>query len=377
MARIFLIVSIVLSIGSAVMAFLTKGDLKKVEDEQGRLVRQAKAVVSELGKASEVLDQTKGELAAAQKLAEDRQTEIGGLNRQLAGAKDEASKSKQEKSDVDKRLADAEGTVEKAKKDIEKVQGLEKELADLRASSMEAVAAKEREIERLRAEVVVAAKKPDGAKSPRGGEVADQMGGGVGDAREKKVSRKSAPKEGEIISYDTSWNFAVVSIGDRSGVTPESVLYAMRGDNPVAKLRVTKVFSDRTVVLPEEVSEVKSLARRDQRAPEVAFFDAMSKAFAPKKNVMRSVLVREGDRVVIAQGSEKKDERAAAVAEAKSAAINPSPAVVAPAPKADAADPLLAIPGLPGLPADDKPAEKPVGGDSKDAAPDPFKLNFN
>ncbi|MEY5016903.1 MAG: hypothetical protein RIS92_3261, partial [Verrucomicrobiota bacterium] len=88
--------------------------------------------------------------------------------------------------------------------------------------------------------------------------------------------------------------------------------------------------------------------------------------------------IRVGDKVVIAEGQEKKDERAAAVAEAKSAAAaSPVPAAAPAAPKADGADPLLAIPGLPGLPADDKPAEKPAGGDSKDAAPDPFKLNFN
>jgi len=376
MARIFLIVSIVLSIGSAVMAFLTKGDLKKVEDEQGRLVRQAKAVVSELGKASEVLDQTKGELAAAQKLAEDRQTEIGGLNRQLAGAKDEASKSKQEKSDVDKRLADAEGTVEKAKKDIEKVQGLEKELADLRASSMEAVATKEKEIEKLKADVLaVASKRAEGTKSVGGLDLGSGSGNLSASKGGQRSNKKPAPKWGSVVSYDAAWNFAVVSFGDRSGVTPETVLYAMRDGVTVSKLKVSKVYPDQTVVFPDEyVPQSKPVERQEDRAAiRLNLFGSRSKPVETGSGLT----IQVGDKVVIAEGQEKKDERAAAVAEAKSAAMNPSPAVVAPAPKADAADPLLAIPGLPGLPADDKPAEKPVGGDSKDAAPDPFKLNFN
>ena len=375
MVRIFLIVSIVLSLGSAVVAFLTKGDLKKVEDEQLRLVRQAKTVVAELGKTTDVLEQTKTDLAAATKLAEDRQNEIGGLNRQLAGAKDELAKSKLDKADSDKKVADFEGLVEKAKKDIERVQGLEKEMADLKASSMDAVAAKEKEIERLRGEVSAASKKQESGKTVRGGagEMEPVATGGGGVKSEARVSKKPAPKSGNVVSYDPAWNFAVISIGDRSGITPETVLYAMRGGATVAKLKVSKVYADRAVVLPEgAVAEIKPESKQEDRALiRLNLFNSKGRTDAVSA-------IRVGDKVVIAEGQEKKDERAAAVAEAKSAAAaSPVPAAAPAAPKADGADPLLAIPGLPGLPADDKPAEKPAGGDSKDAAPDPFKLNFN
>jgi hypothetical protein len=375
MVRIFLIVSIVLSLGSAVVAFLTKGDLKKVEDEQLRLVRQAKTVVAELGKTTDVLEQTKTDLAAATKLAEDRQNEIGGLNRQLAGAKDELAKSKLDKADSDKKVADFEGLVEKAKKDIERVQGLEKEMADLKASSMDAVAAKEKEIERLRGEVSAAAKKQESGRTVRGGagEMEPVATGGGGVKSEARVSKKPAPKSGNVVSYDPAWNFAVISIGDRSGITPETVLYAMRGGATVAKLKVSKVYADRAVVFPEgAVAENKPEPKQEDRALiRLNLFNSKGRTDAVSA-------IRVGDKVVIAEGQEKKDERAAAVAEAKSAAAaSPVPAAAPAAPKADGADPLLAIPGLPGLPADDKPAEKPAGGDSKDAAPDPFKLNFN
>jgi hypothetical protein len=375
MVRIFLIVSIVLSLGSAVVAFLTKGDLKKVEDEQLRLVRQAKTVVTELGKTTDVLEQTKTDLAAATKLAEDRQNEIGGLNRQLAGAKDEVAKSKLDKADSDKKIADFEGLVEKAKKDIERVQGLEKEMADLKASSMDAVAAKEKEIERLRGEVMAASKKQDSGKPVRGGigEMDSVATGGGGVKSEARVSKKPAPKSGNVVSYDPAWNFAVISMGDRSGITPETVLYAMRGGATVAKLKVSKVYADQAVVFPEgAVADNKPEPKQEDRAL------IRLNLFNSKGRPDAASAIRVGDKVVIAEGQEKKDERAAAVAEAKSAAAaSPVPAAAPAAPKADGADPLLAIPGLPGLPADDKPAEKPAGGDSKDAAPDPFKLNFN
>lgn len=364
-----------LSLGSAVVAFLTKGDLKKVEDNQSELVRQAKTVVAELGKTTDVLEQTKTDLAAATKLAEDRQNEIGGLNRQLAGAKDELAKSKLDKADSDKKVADFEGLVEKAKKDIERVQGLEKEMADLKASSMDAVAAKEKEIERLRGEVSAASKKQESGKTVRGGagEMEPVATGGGGVKSEARVSKKPAPKSGNVVSYDPAWNFAVISIGDRSGITPETVLYAMRGGATVAKLKVSKVYADRAVVLPEgAVAEIKPESKQEDRAL------IRLNLFNSKARPDAASAVRVGDKVVIAEGQEKKDERAAAVAEAKSAAAaSPVPAAAPAAPKADGADPLLAIPGLPGLPADDKPAEKPAGGDSKDAAPDPFKLNFN
>jgi hypothetical protein len=146
----------------------------------------------------------------------------------------------------------------------------------------------------------------------------------------------------------------------------------MRGSTTVSKLKVSKVYADQAVVFPEvPVPEIKPEQKQEDRAL------IRLNLFNSKGRVEAVSAIRVGDKVVIAEGQEKKDERAAAVAEAKSAAATPVPAAVAPAPKPDGADPLLAIPGLPGLPAEDKPADKPTGGDAKDAAPDPFKLNFN
>jgi hypothetical protein len=378
MVRIFLIVSIVLSIGSAAIAFLTKSGLRDLQNKQDTLVQQAKATVVDLGKTTEALERTKEELTTSTKLVEDRQTEIGGLNRQLAASKEDASKAKQDKAEAEKKFADAEATVEKAKKEIEKVEGLEKELADLKASSVDAVAAKDRELERIKGELATAQKKQDGGRSVRASSGAGEMelvgGGGMGMKAERKVESRPAPKSGTVVSFDPAWNFAVISIGDRSGVTPETVLYAMRGNTTIARLKVSKVYADQAVVLPEDLSPPKSQEKEKQRDSDKALIRLNLFNERSKSSVANGV--RAGDRVVIASGQEKKDERAAAVAEAKSAAVSPVPAV-APAKKADAADPLLAIPGLPGLPGDDKPAEKPAPADSKDAVPDPFKLNFN
>jgi hypothetical protein len=379
MVRIFLIASIVLSIGSAAVAFLTKGSLRDLQNHQDVLVKQAKSTVIDLGKTTDALEKTKEELSASTKLADDRQTEIGGLNKQLASAKDDLSKAKQEKADADKKFSDAEATVEKAKKDLEKVVGLEKELADLKASSVEAVAVKEREIERLKGEVAAVQKKQDTGKAVRpggGGAAMDLVGGGggVGGKTERKVESRPAPRSGTVVSYDPSWNFAVISMGDRSGVTPETVLYAMRGETTVSKLKVSKVYADQAVVFPEEVTLTKAPEKNRSKDSEkgtikLNLFDQKARASSLPN------AVRAGDKVVFASGQDKKDERAAAVAEAKASSATVPPA--APAKKAEAADPLLAIPGLPGLLGDEKPAEKPAPADSKDAVPDPFKLNFN
>ncbi len=377
MVRIFLIASIVLSIGSAAVAFLTKGSLRDLQNRQDVLVKQAKSTVIDLGKTTDALEKTKEELSASTKLADDRQTEIGGLNKQLASAKDDLSKAKQEKADADKKFSDAEATVEKAKQDLEKVVGLEKELADLKASSVEAVAVKEREIERLKGEVAAVQKKQDTGKTARpsgGGAAMDLVGGGGGGKTERKVESRPAPRSGTVVSYDPSWNFAVISMGDRSGVTPETVLYAMRGETTVSKLKVSKVYADQAVVFPEEVTPTKAPEKNRSKDPEkgtikLNLFDQKGRASSLPN------AVRAGDKVVFASGQDKKDERAAAVAEAKASSVAVPPA--APAKKAEAADPLLAIPGLPGLLGDDKPAEKPAPADSKDAVPDPFKLNFN
>ncbi len=47
--------------------------------------------------------------------------------------------------------------------------------------------------------------------------------------------------EGKVLAVDSSWNFVVLSIGDKQGVTPNSTLLVKRGDALVARLQVTTV----------------------------------------------------------------------------------------------------------------------------------------
>ena len=49
------------------------------------------------------------------------------------------------------------------------------------------------------------------------------------------------PPTGEVVAYNEGWNFVVVNMGDKHGVTPESKLMVQRGGKIIAWLEITEV----------------------------------------------------------------------------------------------------------------------------------------
>ena len=49
------------------------------------------------------------------------------------------------------------------------------------------------------------------------------------------------PPSGEVVAYNEGWNFVVVNLGDKQGVTPESKLMIQRGGKMLARLEITDV----------------------------------------------------------------------------------------------------------------------------------------
>jgi hypothetical protein len=49
------------------------------------------------------------------------------------------------------------------------------------------------------------------------------------------------PLSGEVVAYNEGWNFVVVNLGDKQGVTPESKLLIQRSGKILARLEITDV----------------------------------------------------------------------------------------------------------------------------------------
>src|SRR5258708_1299577 len=61
--------------------------------------------------------------------------------------------------------------------------------------------------------------------------------------------------QGRILAVNAGWNFVVLSVGDKQGVVVNAPLLVVRGNQPIAKLRITSVEPSTSIadVLPGSV----------------------------------------------------------------------------------------------------------------------------
>ena len=66
---------------------------------------------------------------------------------------------------------------------------------------------------------------------------------------------KKAGIQGRVLAVNSGWNFAVLSVGDKQGVVVNATLLVVRGNEPIARLRVTSVEPSTSIadVLPGTV----------------------------------------------------------------------------------------------------------------------------
>ena len=191
----------------------------------------------------------------------------------LQEAQHRLTKGNGEKKDLETKLKEIELKSDKLKQDSEKMRS---DLANLQAESTQASAAvkqKDAEISKLKEEMT--RQKPEDPKPAMAeaeakiAELRNQLERSQQTAQElekraeslaQKLEESAKKKEievmkkaavaqreavknvvGRVLAYNEGWNFAVLNIGDRHGVTPETQLEVRRDGIVVAKLQVTQV----------------------------------------------------------------------------------------------------------------------------------------
>ncbi|MEP6672541.1 MAG: hypothetical protein ABJF10_25485 [Chthoniobacter sp.] len=73
--------------------------------------------------------------------------------------------------------------------------------------------------------------------------------------RERLTNFQKPGLQGRILAVNNGWNFVVLSVGDKQGVMTNSSLIVVRGNEPIARLRVTSVEPSTSIadVLPGTV----------------------------------------------------------------------------------------------------------------------------
>jgi hypothetical protein len=256
MAKVFIGIAMLFMLVTAGVGFMLKGNVDKLQSAYGAAknkisaaegnARAAKAdaekAVAEAKTANEKATTAEATAAAKAKEADDAKTQAGE-------AKMMVEKLTANVADLEKKLADAgagkpDPTVNAAKdaqiaEITSQKQNLEKELAEQK-QLFESQVAKGKENEVKLAELVKQNKQREGSFYKPG-------------------------IQGRVLAFNTGWNFAVVSVGDKQGVMVNQTLLVVRGNEPVARLRITSVEPSTSIadVLPGTVRKGASVQPGD------------------------------------------------------------------------------------------------------------------
>ena len=237
MTRIFLIVTIVFSLASALLAFLTKekaGELaRKLDDTtaaSGSLKSDNLKLKEDKKTASEKIGELNNETASVKTQVETLRADIKTKETELAALQQSRQEAVAQIAKLKKQIEETTIPVVPAKDPImeEKLAALDAELKKKEQAAADEKAKLTQELQQIKAKVAEAAK----ATGPGGVKVG---------ADGKPVAQSARPPSGVIVAYNEGWNFVVVNLGDKNGVTPESKLNVFRGGKVIAKLKVTEV----------------------------------------------------------------------------------------------------------------------------------------
>jgi hypothetical protein len=285
MAKIFIGLALVITLVTAALGFLAKGNIEKM----GVTVKDANAAKNKaegnLQVAKTELKKAQDDVAAAKSAVDEKDKEVTAKASQIEDLKKQSDGAKTAMEDKDKQIEEL----------TKKLAGTSTAPAPVVADQAPLDELKKR-AEKAEAELAEAKQ----LQETWNRKVKDS------DSRLASLERYKHDREtqlqrpgvsGRILAVNPGWNFVVLSIGDRQGLMTNSPLLVMRDGEPIAKVRVTSIETSKSI------------------------------ADVVPGSVRRGVTVQPGDRVVY-EGSRTQPIH---VAEPAAPATAPTPAATAPA----------------------------------------------
>ncbi len=239
MSKGLLILSTIFGLAAAGLGFMNnnkvtalKGDVAEKTTAVATAQGQLKAKTEEAAKSTEALtvaeakakesadaaeaakkerEAAKAEVATYKSQVEEKTSQITDLNAQITALKDAALAVNPPAGDGAGAVAPAPGEVDELKVKVAELEELKNSLTQkLEAAEANVAAAQKRESDR-------------------------------------QAAMMRPGTEGRIMAVNPDWNFVILSIGDRQGVSPNAELIVQRGGAMVGKVKVSTVSPNRSV----------------------------------------------------------------------------------------------------------------------------------
>jgi len=237
MAKLFIGIALAFMLAAAALGFLAKGNIDKLQTTLKGKTAEVDTTKATLRKTEGDLTTAKTERDDANKKADEAKTALDGKTEELKGAMDKLTAANTAVDAKTKEVTDLQAKLDDAMKGTKPaVPGVE----DPRIAALTADLQKSQaELAEQKALVDATIKK---------GEADSQK---VADLEKKEKLRQAGVTRpgltGRILAVNPGWNFVVLSVGDKHGVLVNAPLLVVRGNTPVARLRVTSVEKSTSV----------------------------------------------------------------------------------------------------------------------------------
>lgn len=227
MAKILLGLSVLFMAATAFFSFSTKAKVGDLRQQNGTLTTNLDSKSKALVKADAELKSAQDQVAATKAQTDATATEA-------ATAKAEAQKAKDALDAAQKESESQKTEIAKLTDQVAKGTGTGSTIGAPGSSELEAklkeAETKAAELEQVNKTLTARVKEVENEEQSLKQEK---------EHREKQMMAKGL--EGQVLAVNRGWNFVVLSIGDRQGVTMNAQMIVKRGDQMVAKVRISSV----------------------------------------------------------------------------------------------------------------------------------------
>jgi len=228
MQKPLIILSLVLSLASVGVGYVNRNKLieakdavTKLEDSNSASERKSKTFATELAKAKKDLDLVNSELKTANDQLANQGSDSNKISAQISDLQTQKDKALAENDDLKKQIAQNEVALTEAQKVTSSTNS---------TASLDALTTSNKELQVIN----------DSQK-----EKIKDLESQVNELRKREAQRRNKilkqGLEGKILAVNPSWNFVVLSLGDRNGVVSNAEMLIKRDSLLIGRVKITSV----------------------------------------------------------------------------------------------------------------------------------------
>ena len=230
MQKILVIVIVVFSLAAAALGYLNRGKMITLEEESAKYQ-------SDLSASQKKLTSTTSDLKSANEKIAILDSDKEKIAAELVSVRSEKEKAVATQADLQKQISERDSTVAQQKTDLAAKDARISELETKASQTAQPTNGPSEELKKQLEEKEILTSSLQAKLKDQDSQLAS--------LKEREAQRKAKTLriglEGKILAVNSSWNFVVLSLGDRNGVVNGAELLIKRGSQLIGKVRITSV----------------------------------------------------------------------------------------------------------------------------------------